>query len=243
MMGILPSLVTGPINPYDTALSYMGTEIGAVSGLMRSLFTPYIIDSYYTTISIKICVSGAVCTDPYQEAIAPAIGILFIIPLKILTPLLSDGLLVLYTQIYMILFFMYASIPIFLIPGVILRSIFPMRSVGGMLIAIAIGFYFIMPVLYSVAFYFTNTGVLQTLNSASVALQTYGNGSGAQTNGISPTSPLVLAVGSVQSGMGAFWMSVLFYPSLILAVTYESIRILADFIGGAAKTAGLMRRL
>ncbi|MEM3626136.1 MAG: hypothetical protein QW144_01740, partial [Candidatus Micrarchaeaceae archaeon] len=69
------------------------------------------------------------------------------------------------------------------------------------------------------------------------------SGTGSQSNAVSPTSPLVLELGNIQSSMGAFWLSVLFYPALIIAMTYAMVTQLANFIGGFAQKSGRLLAL
>ncbi|MEM0148974.1 MAG: hypothetical protein QW346_01780, partial [Candidatus Micrarchaeaceae archaeon] len=171
------------------------------------------------------------------------IEVLYVLPSYSIDLLLMDGILVLETEFHLILLFMYAAIPVFLIPGIILRAIFPTRSLGGMMIALAIGFYMIMPILFAIAYVFTSQSVLQTMQSEAAAINAYGSGTGSQSNAVSPTSPLVLELGDIQSSMGAFWLSVLFYPALIIAMTYAMVTQIANFIGGFAKNSNKLLTL
>jgi hypothetical protein len=136
---------------------------------------------------------------------------------------------------------MYAAIPVFLIPGIILRALLPTRALGGLMIAIAIGFYIIMPTLFSVAFYFTNTNLTNQLNSETTFLASHSTGGEAQLNAAYQNSPLVNELNLTQQGMGSFWLSVLFYPLLIFAMTYAIITQLAQFIGGVIQSSSRLR--
>jgi len=240
MFGILPSITTGNIDPYSTALTYISHEIGQTMYLERVMFSSYLVDSYYASIKLKVNI-GDLSLPPVTEVLSRAINLLFLLPINAISSMILDGLFLLYMEFYAILFFMYASIPVFLIPGIILRALFPTRSAGGMMIAIAIGFYFIMPTLFAVAFYFTSTSAMSTLYTEAETIAQYSQGTGVETNAASPTSPLVLAIKGIQQGMGPFWLSLLFYPALIIAITYQSINIIAEFIGGFAKTTGRLR--
>ena len=105
------------------------------------------------------------------------------------------------------------------------------------MIAISIGFYLIMPTLFSVAYYFTQQSLNTQLNQESNLIQAYGAGNGAELNAISSSSPLAQSIQNIKSTMGAYWLSVLFYPSLIIAITYASIIQIAEFIGGMTHTS------
>ncbi|MEM3841309.1 MAG: hypothetical protein QXN59_01270, partial [Candidatus Micrarchaeaceae archaeon] len=134
-----------------------------------------------------------------------------------------------------------AAIPAFIIPGVIFRALFPTRSLGGMLIAIGIAFYLVVPTLFSVAFYFTSPGVQTQFTYATQQLNRFGSGSNAINNALSPTSPLVTGLSSVESALSNFWLMIIFYPSLISAISYVFIQQLANFIGGAVRSSSKIR--
>jgi hypothetical protein len=248
LFGIIPSFVTGPVNPYSTALTYINNTINTTQGAITNLYNVVMVDSYYGSIILDIKIGSApksrisaisTLVNPFAQTITS----FFIIPAQAISDLLMDGLLALTAQFYMILFFMYLSIPVFLIPGVIFRSIFPLRSIGGMLMGVAISFYLVMPILFSIAYYFTNTGAISQLTEASAAVGANGQGTKAQTNANSPMAPLVLAVNGLRSSMGGYFLSILFYPALILMLTYYSTTVIADFIGGISKRTGKMMLL
>jgi len=48
---------------------------------------------------------------------------------------------------------------------------------------------------------------------------------------------------TIQEDMGSFWISVIFYPALILALTYFSITTIADLLGGMRPSGGLFSRI
>ena len=236
LFGLVPSMVTGPINPYNTSLSYIATTINTTSSLASRLFIIGALDRYYASITPQVCFLNSlitVCTPTEFRPFGITV-LLFYWPAWALMQFMLDALISLYTQYYFILFFLYAGIPVFLIPGVILRAFLPTRGVGGMMIAIAIGFFVVMPVLFSVAYYFTNLGALKALSNTYATITQYGAGAGAQTNAISPNSPLVLAVANANSVMNGFWLSILFFPALILAITYSIVTNIANLIGGAS---------
>lgn len=240
MFGLIPGVVTGPVNPYVTALNYMSQTITGLQQELLSLFNIAALDGFYITITLTICTSSVACKS-IPQIFAYTINYLFYVPSFALIDLQSDVLALLYAEFWMIVTFMYLAIPVFLIPGVVLRSLIPTRGLGGMMMAIAIGFYLVMPLLFSIAYYFTSTSMLQQLSSNTALLQRYGGGVGAQTNALSPSSPLVQTLDSIQAGMDSYWLSVLFYPALIMALTYAVIIQVADFIGGMAQLSGKLR--
>ena len=243
IFGLLPSVVTGPLNPYTTSLSYIATTINTTSSVAARLFAIASVDRYYASITPTLCFLNtfeSVCTPSFKPFSITIL--LFYWPSWALMQFMLDALLSLYVQYYFILFFLYAGIPVFLIPGIILRAFMPTRGVGGMMIAIAIGFFLVMPVLFSVAYYFTSTGAVKGLANTYATLTRYGTGTSAQTNALSPYSPLVLAVANANSVMSGFWLSILFFPALILAITYSVVTNLALIIGGTGKAGSPMLR-
>jgi len=257
MIGVLPSLFTGPQNPYVTSLTYITSTITQTTGLITGLFGVYSTAAYYSSFSLNIVLGpsgagavggnlgnivGSKITSIVTNYIIPgfkgALDLFFLLPAQIVAYLLMEGLLVLNVEYYLIIFAMYAAVPVFLLPGVILRAFIPTRALGGMFMAIAIGFFFIMPLLFAVAFYFTQGGVATSLTQAQQQLNQFGQGTGAEQNAISASSPLVSTLNDIQSSMGAYWLSILFYPALIMAITYFAVVTIADFIGGFAHSSG-----
>jgi len=248
MFGLGPAIAVGGINPYATAFNLITTTIGQAQGLYNSMYQINMVDSFYTTISFSI--QSKVLN--YIPQVNSALGLgqvaaniflsaYYILPAQTLGTLIIDGLAGLYSQYYLIAFFSIAAIPAFLVPGVIFRVFFPTRALGGMLIALAIGFYLVMPTMFAMAYYFTSPTLLSGLANSAAQLNRWGSGTGAEQNALSASSPLILALNGAQSAMTSFWLLVLFYPALIIAVTYVFVTQLANFIGGASRLGNKMR--
>lgn len=257
MFGLIPAIAVGPINPYSTALNLITSTIASAQNMFTSLFNVYLSISYAVSPTITPTIGG-----PLLGALGSVTGtligqlpqtviniysipatIFFLDPAIAISQFLTDGISILYAEYYLIVFFATAAIPAFLIPGVVLRAIFPTRAVGGVLIAFAIGFYLVMPTLFAVAFYFTAPSVMLSMQVAAAQITRFNTGSPSQA--VSPQSPLVLQLNSVKSSLSGFWLLILFYPSLIIAMTYTVIQELSRFIGGAttvASRAGSIRR-
>ena len=109
------------------------------------------------------------------------------------------------------------------------------------MIAIAIGFYVALPLLFSVAYYFTGGTTLSQANYNTAQLQQFGSGTGAITNALNPNSQLVQTLNNIQVSMDAYWLSVLFYPALIMALTYAIIMQIAEFIGGMSQLSSRLK--
>ena len=194
--------------PYATASSAITSTIGAAETMYFGTLTAYETEaaalSTVTTFEVPYL-------DYYSQSSAFTatqlpIFIATVAPEVTLASFLADGIFVLWVEYYLLFFFSIAAIPVFVAPGVIFRALFPTRGFGGMMIALGIGFYIIMPVLF--AFAFTNFG---TLNSSNVYSQ--------------------------------FWLLMLFYPALIIAVTYAFVSTIANFIGGSSQMGGRIRGL
>ncbi len=253
IFGILPAIVAGPINPYATSLNLITSTIASAESMFTSLFNVYMELSFAVSPTIIPSVGGGIgalartliSTLPQilVNVLSIPVTIFFLDPALAISTFLADGISVLYAEYYLLVFFATAAIPAFLIPGVILRAIFPTRAVGGVLIAFAIGFYLVMPTLFAVAFYFTAPSVMLSMQVANAQITRFGTG--PLTQAISPSSPLVLQLNAVQSSLNGFWLLILFYPSLIIAMTYTAIQEISRFIGGATAVsarAGSIRR-
>ncbi|MGC8662316.1 MAG: hypothetical protein ACP5RT_00840 [Candidatus Micrarchaeia archaeon] len=242
IFGILPGVYIG-VDPYNTSLTYIYNTISATQGTLQALYTPFMLASFATSINIEI-ETLATQTTIFNFAVLP-LEWLFLWPAQALSSLLIEGLLALYIEFYLILFAMLASIPVFLIPGIFLRSILPTRTIGGLLIGIAVGFYFVLPTLFSIAFFFSSQSTMQNFISATAQLNSLSQGSGAITNGLTPSGPnsIPQEISNISAGMGSFWISVLFYPALILALTYFTITTIAELFGGMAPSSGALLKI
>lgn len=242
MFGLVPSFIVGTINPYSTALGLMNSTINGAEGIYSSIFHIYLVGAEYSSIKIiiSIPVPGKVGIEIPNFYSVP-ISFFVLDPSSAIAGLLIDGITALFAEYYLLIFFALASIPVFLVPGVILRALFPTRALGGMLIAMAMGFYLVAPSLFALAYYFTTPNLLSSMQLTATQLTRFGSGTGAETNGLTSTSPLPTLLQSVNSEMSSFWLLILFYPALIVAVTYAFITQVASFIGGASYTGSRLR--
>jgi hypothetical protein len=240
MFGLVPSFIVGTINPYSTALGLMNSTINGAEGIYSSIFHIYLVGAEYS--SIKIIISTPVKAGiEIPNFYSVPISFFVLDPSSAIAGLLIDGITALFAEYYLLIFFALASIPVFLVPGVILRALFPTRALGGMLIAMAMGFYLVAPSLFALAYYFTTPNLLSSMQLTATQLTRFGSGTGAETNGLTSTSPLPTLLQSVNSEMSSFWLLILFYPALIVAVTYAFITQVASFIGGASYTGSRLR--
>lgn len=241
MFGIIPALLVGNINPFATAFNLITTTAQQINAVNLNYFNQMMSFGFIASISTDITIiTGSTRVTLPSELLQPLYLLplqLFVIdPLQTLGVQLADGLGALWAEYYLLVFFSAASIPVFLVPGVVLRAIFPTRALGGMLIALAIGFYLVMPTMFAVAFYFTAPGVSQALETA--AIQSSRFAGGTDVSGLSATSPVVMQMQSTQTALSSFWLLIFFYPLFIIAITYAFVTQTAQLIGGAASTTG-----
>jgi hypothetical protein len=92
--------------------------------------------------------------------------------------------------------------------------------------------------MFAVAYYFTAPTVQRDMGIATLQV--------ARLNFVpqqaaSASSPLVTQLQGVKSSLTGFWLMIFFYPGLIVAVTYATIREIANFVGRAAHISGQIR--
>ena len=240
--GLLPSITVGAINPYDAALAYISVTINSTYSTASNLFYIAAVDDSYATFNIQSSVGGE-----NIPSILPILSLpfyyFFFWPAFSILGMMFDAFISLYTQYYLITFFMYAAIPVFLIPGVIFRALIPTRNLGGMMIAIALGFYFIMPILFSVAYYYTSNDIQLQLAQTQSVLNQYSNMPNSLSVAASPSSPLAQTLSQVKGTISSYWLSILFFPALIISMTYMLITQMAEILGGMGKTSSRLRAL
>ncbi len=242
MFGLLPSITVGAINPYDASLNYIALTTNTTYSSISSIFYTASVDDAYVSMDITGSIAGREIPNVLPVLTLPFFFLFYWPAFSIIT-FLFEALISLYTQFYLIVFFMYAAIPVFLIPGVIFRALIPTRNVGGMLMAMAIGFYFIMPTLFAVAYYFTSTNIQAQMSQAESTVNAYGGGPSSLYAAASPNSPLVNSLSKADSAISSYWLSIVFFPALILAMTYMMITQIAEILGGMGKTSSKLRAL
>lgn len=258
VFGFIPGLIikgTDIINPYTRSLIYINDIITTARSAVSSLFYIAVEIRQYSSISVQFCLGEDfplpgfakrllyyfLCSRNIPKFLSNGATYLFYIPAFAMIDLQLDAIMLLYGEFYLIVFFMYAAIPIFLIPGVLFRSFLPTRTLGGMMIAISIGFYMIMPTLFTVAFYFTHKNILDQVTASTNKLTADSSGTGIIFNAGTPGAPLVVDLDNVKNEITSYFISSLFFPSLIIAITYAVITQIAEFIGGMAQTSRHLR--
>ena len=251
VFGILPAVLVGDINPYVTAFNLITSTIQSAQSMYQAIFNVYFSVSSAVSLTVTVQAGGAFgqlaqslfknAPEVIKNFIALPAQLFFLDPAFAISRFLVDGILALYAEYYLMVFFSVAAIPGFLIPGIFFRAIFPTRALGGILIAMAIGFYLIMPSLFAVAFYFTAPSLQNNMATVTFQIQNLGAQNNLN-NAASPSSPLAVNIQNVKSSLNGFWLLIFFYPALIVAITYTSINELSNFIGKAQPRFGQMRR-
>jgi hypothetical protein len=260
LFGLGPGILVANINPYVTAFHLIGGTITNAQSMYASIYNIYFFLS--GTMSVKISISGpetgllrgaggngavnaATGAETYSSYASSALNaynflvqLLFIEPANAISKLLLDGVAVLYGEYYLLVFFEVAAIPCFIIPGVIFRALLPTRGLGGVMIAMGIGFYLVMPSLFATIYYFTAPSFLTQSNIANSQIKSLPLSGGMIT---SPQSPLVQDFNNSQSALNGFWMLILFWPILIIAFTYSFVTQLSQLIGGTYQSAAMGR--
>jgi hypothetical protein len=243
MFGVLPGVFVERINPFATSFQLITTTIQQAENLFTSIYNLYVPLSALSTVTVGLTIAGQSIpvTQAVFSTISALLTVFFLDPAVAISRFLVDGILILYAEYYLLSFFAVAAIPAFLIPGVLFRSIFPTRAIGGILIAFAIGFYLVMPTLFSVAYSFTAPTVQANMQLAASQLNRFQASNGAYPT--SSSSPLVLQLNNVKSSLNGFWLLIFFYPALIIAITYAVIVEISNLIGGVrGRIGGSFRR-
>jgi len=234
IFGGFPGLLIGNIDPYNTSLYYINSTINQTETLINSLYKVYVVAAPITTLTLSVYVSAFKVPNSIFPILFSLINIFVLLPIETITPFLADGLLLLNIEFYIILFAMYFSIPLFIIPGVVFRSILPTRHIGGLMIGIGIGLYGVMPVLFALSYGITTNGLASTFSSISSRLNTLTN-EGVLNTGINPPgnpNSIATQLNAISSSIGSYFLSVLFFPMLIYSITYATIITISDFLGG-----------
>lgn len=258
LFGLGPGNLVAKINPYATAFNLLGTTISSAQGMYLNIYKIYFPLAGVASTSISFpspsagireaspTLNKAIASKTFgagagtiASAFSYIISLFFLDPANALANILLQGMAVLYAEYYLLVFFSVAAIPAFLIPGIIFRAILPTRGLGGVMIAVAIGFFLVMPSLFATVFYFTAPGAIRGMTVASAQMQGIAVTGQPITN---PNSPAILALTGAQQSLSGFWMLVLFYPLLIIAFTYSFIIELSKLIGGTYQR-GAMGRL
>ena len=237
MFGLGPAVTVGNLNPYATAFHLISGTIYQAEALYTSLVNVYTTDAFWASVSPSFTSVGPVTRVlgfiANVQPFAVIVKVLVLAEIDPIATFLNSAIAALYMEYYTILFFAMAAIPVFLIPGTIFRAFAPTRGLGGMMIAISMGFFLVMPSLFAVVYYFTSPTLMNNMAIANAQITRFSQGTGAETNALSPSSPIVSQLQQISPSISSFWLLILFYPIAIGGITYAFIVTISDFIGGA----------
>ncbi len=167
--------------------------------------------------------------------------------------LLTFAIIDLYTQSALLSVIALVAVPLLLPVGIVLRTFYFTRKVGGMIMAVAIGLFAIFPLTYLLdaqitATYSTGLGLQAlsefSLNSQSIQGAVLSAGaSGVSTNSISSAGSTILSelgklvssftdvLQRIMASLSILIIEVFFFPLLSLMITIVSIREMATVLG------------
>ncbi|MCX6777345.1 MAG: hypothetical protein NT157_00485 [Candidatus Micrarchaeota archaeon] len=159
-------------------------------------------------------------------------------------------------QEFLLLYLQNGVFPIFLVAGIILRSVWFMRKLGGLMIAIAVGVYTILPLMYVLAWYTIDTGttvidfdVGNLVPASEASIGSYLSPSPSTLAGFDPRLTLFTEYNSTGQADTVGLLdatSRLLIPAFALPVlcaftTIAFIKALSPALGGDVEIAGLTR--
>jgi hypothetical protein len=235
MLVIIPSVLNVP-DPYTLACTGITTTINQASTVFSNLFDSttlvvqggYLWNTYHITQQVMIdkppqFAGGVQVIKAYDKTFNLAnIGLALplyafvVLPVSTIASFLIDGIYILWSEYYLMQFFSVVG-PVLVAAGVVFRAIFPTRGFGAALIATGIALYLVMPTLFAFAFE-------QTCTVACL-----------------PSGTLPAQLQQLNSYISNFWLIILFYPPLIIALTYTFITQVSGFIGQSTSIGGRIR--
>ena len=238
---VIPGFLVGPnVDPLSFSMNAISSvEASAMLTLSTQVYAPYFNDiaTIYNTFTVWIPSASLTISQPITTEIGQfLIFFTTLQPLLAIAQFLIDAIYALSVEYYFIQFFALIAIPGFIAPGVVFRAFMPTRSFGGTLIAMGMGFYVVMPTLFAFSYAVVCPGAVQnaqtcapTANQVPPAVQNLpiegGNGN------------------PIGSFLSPFWLMLLFFPALVLALTYSFIATVSNFIGASTSMGGRLRAL
>ncbi len=244
MFGVFPGILVGAINPYATALNLITSTLGTAQNLFSSIYNVYYVLKWVLAqdITYSSAYGASFSLQSTLSFLTLPLSIGFLDPARAIAFFLVDGMLALWSEYYVLVFFSIAAIPVFIVPGVVFRAFLPTRALGGTMMAIGISFYLVMPSMFAIAFYLTSPSVQSSMSASAAQMNRFGSdASSAAANAAGPDSPLAMQLQNVQANMSSFWLLVLFYPALIIGMVYATIAQFSSFLGGTYGNANKIR--
>lgn len=201
--------------------------------LMDAAKWPYFYQSIYVAMIGAPIIQGGYMTDVYME----------IETYRLLQNMTIHMLIA--TNVVMIMtdFIKNNALSLFLPLGLILRGFSATRSIGSFFIALAIGFYFVFPILYIISdpAYVrpTNANLLNPPLSSNFACYPTYTGlvyqlTAAPTMGLGPIGG-ELSLDALKNDMSSIYFTVILYPFVIASVTLVFVRQMMSLLGGESQ--------
>ncbi|MGC8676100.1 MAG: hypothetical protein ACP5T3_01100 [Candidatus Micrarchaeia archaeon] len=252
--GVIATLINSTALQKNTSINCMGVLSGNAAMCLAYDYlvgsSPYTFMGHSNTSIFDLCV--ALLLPLYAlYAVLGAFGT-FLAPLlnqiKYLTQILSATAISATVQAAFLLFSAATSLTLIMPLGIVLRSFYPSRKLGGFLIAVAIGLYAIFPLTYVMDAYAANSFTGSVLSSASSisslsssmqqspANETAANGilSGAYAI----VKPIINEIASVVNSLMSVVAYAIIYafvlPAFSVVVTIVGIKELAQLLGSDA---------
>ena len=196
---------------------------------------------------------GATTLSLYQNAESYELYFLAFLKPLIIEPLHLAGYYIIQFLVIIsmwkgiLIFFKETAFAAFLPLGVFLRIFPPTRGAGGLLIAIAIGFFIVFPTMFAFIAMMSEGDILTGLEGGGpnigVDLADFNacehDVEGVAQSAEANTDPAVLsAINTYFSFLPVLWVKVLFYPIVVMAVTVTFIKVLAPLLGSDVSEIG-----
>ena len=231
------------INPFNMAYGYLLPLIAQLQNL-------YAVN-YATCFPIEVLASYNVYNNAAPHIMTYLMFFLkplIIEPLHIANYFILQALIMAWFQVALLNFFQKAAFATLLPLGVILR-IFPFsRGTGGLLISMAIAFYFVYPIMF---------GFISMMSEDEIALRAAMGGDtgvgvdaalynacdqdieGAVREGEAQTDPAVISkINERYSFLPPIVMKIMFYPLVVFAVTFTFIKMASPLLGADVSEVG-----
>jgi len=247
---ISPGLLSGQvqINPFDVSYAFLRNLLTCAENKLKTTYENS--KSIFTIINIGIQIKVMTpwkmdVSLPNPMALVPSLQE-SAANYEYLANELTWLIIFLYAQIAVLKFFETSMFTVFLPIGLILRSFPPTRGAGAVLVAVAIGFYFVYPLVFTLL-YVGSPPVIEGCNiraalEASQLEKVCPMNIGATTQILSSASDLAsildAAVPQLQSGTSTLRFAAFVYMLISLGVTFIFVRSLSSILGADISEIG-----
>lgn len=231
-------------NPFNIGFNYLESIARPMIDAARTVYTAnFYVEAVSTFYSYQNMGGGQ---HNFLLFLKPLISD----PLHLALHFIIQVLIVVYFQEAMLSFFQQKMFSVLLPLGVFLRTFPVTRGAGGLIIAIAIGFFFVYPTMFAFVARMAEGGASMEEALALAKASTVGidfsqysacehDFESAAKVGEEQASPAVIAkVNQFHSFIPPILLKAIFYPMIIMAVTISFIRIMAPLLGSDISEIG-----